>query len=134
MDRPASGTCPLPLIEPELIEHMPTLPAHLARGERLVHFQYNPPGRIAFVKELPADFAERGVSDRASIPPACQAFHVQVFNCNDIEFPHQAGGESMNGRVPLLPDCRVDPRHTQPLLLPPLAALLPSRKTPLLLP
>src|SRR5579883_1392253 len=58
---PALRTAPLPLIEPQLIDHVPAMRARLARREPLGDFQNRPTRRIALVEELAADLAERGI-------------------------------------------------------------------------
>src|SRR5579872_2912253 len=61
--RPALGTAPLPLIELELIDHVPALRARPTRGKPLGDLQDRPTRRIALVEELAANLAERGILD-----------------------------------------------------------------------
>jgi hypothetical protein len=85
---PALRAPPLPLIEPQLIESEPAHRAVLARGIPPVHFHQQCAVPLTLVPQLPSQFAECGVLDRAGTSPTRQSLHIQVFNGDDIKFPH----------------------------------------------
>jgi hypothetical protein len=133
MAGPALRAPPLPLIEPQLIESEPALRAVLARGIPPVHLQEQWAVPFTLVSELPSQFAECGVLDRASTSPTRQTPHIQVFNGDDIKFSHQTSRQSMQRVLACLSHPRMSARDSHPLLLTPAAPLLPPCETALLL-
>jgi hypothetical protein len=73
MAAPALRAPPLPLIEPQLIEPEPAHRAVLARGVPPVHFQQQRAVPLALVPQLPSQFAECGVLERAGRSPTPQS-------------------------------------------------------------
>jgi hypothetical protein len=133
MGRPAFGTRPFPLIEPQLIEFEPAHRAVLARGIPPVHFQEQWTVPLTLVRELPSEFAECNVLDRTGTSPTPQSPHIQVFNRDDTKFPHQTSRQSMQRVLACLSHPRMSARDSETLLLTPVASLLPPCETALLL-
>jgi hypothetical protein len=130
---PALRAPPLPLIEPQLIESEPAHRAVLARGIPPVHFQKQWAVPLTLVPQLPSQFAECGILDRTGTSPTHQSPHIQVFNSDDVKFPHQTSRQSMQRVLACLPHLRMSTRDSHTLLLTPLAPLLSPCETALLL-
>src|SRR6516165_4087132 len=124
---------PLPLIEPQLFESEPADRAVLARGIPPVHFQEQSVVPLALVPQLPSQFAECGVLDRAGTSPTHQTLHIQVFNGDDTKFPDQTSRQSMKRVQACLPHPRMSAGDPHTLLLTPVAPLLSPCETALLL-
>jgi len=133
MRRPALGTRPVPLVEPQLIESEPARRAVLARGIPPVDFQEQWAIPVTLVPELPSQFAECGVPYRTGSSPTRETPHIQVFNGDDIKFLHQTSRQSMQRVLAFFSRPRMSTRNSQPLLLTPLAPLLAPCETALLL-
>jgi hypothetical protein len=124
---------PLPLIELQLIESEPAHRTVLARGIPPIRFQEQFAVPIALVSELPSQFAECGVLDRAGTSPTRQSPDIQVFNGDDVKSPHQTSRQSMQCVLTRLSHPRMSARDSHTLLLTPLAPLLAPCETALLL-
>jgi hypothetical protein len=133
MRRPALGTRPVPLIEPQLIESEPAHRAVLARGVPPIDFQEQWAVPLTLVPELPSQFAECGVPYRTGTSPTRETPHIQVFNGDYIKFIHQTSRQSMQRVLTFFSRSRMSTRDSQPLPLTPLAPLLAPCETALLL-
>lgn len=127
-------TRPLPNIEPQLIEHVTAFSATLARREPSVHHNQRASVPRTFVRQLPAELSETRIGDMPREPRVLNhAFHVQVFDADNLVRAHESGGQRMQRVAPLIRDLAMRASNTQPLFLAALRSFPPARKTPLLL-
>ena len=124
---------PRALIESQLVQNMPTLRAALARRIPTIHLDKHPTAPLAFVRQLTAQLAERGIVHRTGVSASSQAIHVQVFNRNQIELTHQTRGQCMQVVLTRVAHSCVCPCHATALPRIPSTTLVAPRETPLLL-
>src|SRR5256885_11874451 len=93
MQGPAFRALPLPLIQPQLIERVLACRAGPARRIPPIHLDEDLAVPVALVGELPAQFAERHILERAGVQSARKSLDVQVLNADQIELSHQTRSE-----------------------------------------
>ncbi len=134
MDSTALRARPVTDIKPKFVQLVQALAASLARRQPSVHDNQGPAVPFGLVLKLPTELSPARIRDRAGKPGVLKHVRdLEVFDTNNLMFTHKPRGDRVQCVASLVGDFAMGAGNTKPLLLPPLAVLLPARKASLLL-
>lgn len=131
---PALRARPLPDIEPQLVELVAAVAASLRAWVKSVHRDHGtaiPPG---LVLDHATELSETRIGDMPRQSRVLNhAFHVQIFDADNLVLAHKPGGQRVQRIASLIRHGTVGAGDAQPLFLAALAAFHATRQAPLLL-
>lgn len=134
MNCAALRACPLSLIEPQFVQFVRALSARLAGRKPSIHRNHGTAVPLGLVLDQASELSEARVGEMPRQRRVLNhAFHVQIFDADNLVLMHKARGERVQGVTALVRHGAMGASDTQPLLLATLRSFLPPREATLLL-